>query len=77
MTTDQNNAAPAANKEIHGAVELCYATAADDPANAADLGHFINGWRACIMSQVRARVADERAAEQTAGKNNDEGAVYG
>lgn len=56
--TDQNNAAQAASKEIHEAFELHYAMDADDPANATDLSHFTNGWRACIMSQVRASVAD-------------------
>ncbi|CCH04722.1 FIG00434035: hypothetical protein [Achromobacter xylosoxidans NH44784-1996] len=42
------------------AFELTYAADADDPACAADLLHFTNGWRACIMSQARAPVADER-----------------
>lgn len=51
--TDQNNAAQAAAKEICKAFELSYAMDADDPTNASDLSHFTNGWRACIMSQVR------------------------
>ncbi|MDH2053372.1 hypothetical protein [Achromobacter marplatensis] len=63
--TDKNNAALASAKEIHKAFELSYAMDADDPANASDLSHFTNGWRACIMSQVRAegvRAGDEWAA---------------
>lgn len=47
---------------IREGFELTYAADADDPACAADLSHFTNGWRACLMSQVRAPVADERAA---------------
>ncbi|CUI56038.1 hypothetical protein [Achromobacter xylosoxidans] len=60
--TNQNNAAQAAEQEIREAFELIYAADADDPACAADLFHFTNGWRTCIMSQVRAPVAGERAA---------------
>lgn len=60
--TNQNNAAQAAEQEIREAFELTYAADADDPACAADLFHFTNGWRACVMSQVRAPVTDERAA---------------
>lgn len=56
--TNQNNAAQAANKEIREAFELTYSADADDPACSADLLHFTNGWRACIMSQVRAPVAE-------------------
>ncbi|MCZ8437153.1 DUF4406 domain-containing protein [Achromobacter xylosoxidans] len=59
---NQNNAAQAAEQEIREGFELTYAADADDPACAADLFHFANGWRACIMSQVRAPVTDERAA---------------
>ncbi|KNY09398.1 hypothetical protein AKG08_17265 [Achromobacter piechaudii] len=59
--TDHTTTALADNKEIRSGFELCYAVDADDPANVSDLGHFTNGWRACIMSQVRAPVADERA----------------
>ncbi|MDX3877069.1 MAG: hypothetical protein QHC81_01155, partial [Achromobacter sp.] len=44
--------------DIREGFELAYAADADDPACAADLSHFTNGWRACIMSQVRAPVAD-------------------
>ncbi|MFY3630658.1 dATP/dGTP pyrophosphohydrolase domain-containing protein [Achromobacter xylosoxidans] len=47
---------------IREGFELTYAADADDPACAADLSHFTNGWRACLMSQARAPVADERAA---------------
>ncbi|MFY3626859.1 hypothetical protein ACOTFH_09550 [Achromobacter xylosoxidans] len=57
--TNQNNAAQAAEQEIREAFELTYAADADDPACAADLFHFTNGWRACVMSQVRAPVTDE------------------
>lgn len=60
--TNQNNAARAANPEIRAAFELSYAVDANDPAIVTDLGHFTNGRRACIMSQVRAPVADERVA---------------
>lgn len=60
--TDHTTAAQADNKEIRAGFELCYATDANDPANVSDLGHFTNGWRACIISQLRAPVADERAA---------------
>ncbi|WP_353630676.1 hypothetical protein AADG64_22480 [Achromobacter xylosoxidans] len=49
---------------IREGFELTYAADADDPACASDLSHFTNGWRACLMSQVRAPVADERAALQ-------------
>ncbi|WOB75887.1 hypothetical protein [Achromobacter xylosoxidans] len=49
---------------IREGFELTYAADADDPACASDLSHFTNGWRACVMSQVRAPVADERAALQ-------------
>ncbi len=49
--------------DIRKGFELTYAADADDPACASDLRHFTNGWRACIMSQVRAPVADERAAQ--------------
>lgn len=59
--TDHTTAAQADNKEIRAGFELCYATDANDPANVSDLGHFTNGWRACIISQLRAPVADERA----------------
>lgn len=52
--TDQTTAAQADNKEIRSGFELCYAVDADAPANVSDLGHFTNGWRACIMYQVRA-----------------------
>ena len=62
--TNQNNAAQTANPEIRAAFELCYAVDANDPAIVTDLGHFTNGWRACVMSQVRAPVADERSALQ-------------
>ncbi len=58
---NQNNAAQADTKDIRESFELSYATDADDPACAADLFHFTNGWRACVMSQVRAPVANERA----------------
>ncbi|CAB3849816.1 hypothetical protein [Achromobacter animicus] len=58
--TDHTTAAQADTKEIRAGFELCYAVEADDPANVSDLGHFTNGWRACIMSQVRAPVAGER-----------------
>lgn len=54
LTMTEKNAAQAATQEIHEAFELSYAMDADDPANASDLSHFTNGWRACIMSQVRA-----------------------
>lgn len=54
---NQNNAAQADTKDIRESFELSYATDADDPACAADLFHFTNGWRACVMSQVRAPVA--------------------
>lgn len=47
--------------DIREGFELTYAADADDPACASDLSHFTNGWRACIMSQVGAPVADERA----------------
>lgn len=49
--------APASS--IREAFELTYAADADDPASATELSHFTNGWRACVMSQVRAPVADE------------------
>ncbi len=62
--TDHTTAAQADNKEIRAGFELCYAVDADDPANVTDLGHFTNGWRACIISQLRAPVADERAAQE-------------
>lgn len=48
---------------IREGFELTYAADAGDPACAADLSHFTNGWRACLMSQVRAPVADERAQD--------------
>jgi len=50
--------------DIREGFELTYGADADNPACASDLTHFTNGWRACIMSQVRAPVADERAALQ-------------
>lgn len=68
---DQNSAAQAADPdfvtaELRGIIDVCEgspnAADADDPACASDLSHFANGWRACLMSQVRALVADERAA---------------
>lgn len=49
--------APASS--IREAFELTYAADADDPASATELSHFTNGWRACVMSQVRAPVAGE------------------
>ncbi|MDF3849432.1 hypothetical protein [Achromobacter denitrificans] len=55
---NQNNAAQAATKDIREGFELTYAVYADDPACASDLTHFTNGWRACIMSQMRAPVAE-------------------
>ena len=64
---NQNNAAQAANEEIREAFELTYAADADDPACASDLSHFTNGWQACIASQVRAPVADERQAVDPCG----------
>lgn len=42
---------------IREGFELTYAADADDPACASDLSHFTNGWRACVMSQLRAPVA--------------------
>lgn len=45
---------------IREGFELTYAADADDPACASDLSHFTNGWRACVMSQVRAPVAELR-----------------
>lgn len=62
--TDHTTAAQAANKEIRAGFELTYAADADDPTCASDLSHFTNGWHACIMSQVRAPVADERAVQE-------------
>ena len=56
----ENNAALAATKDIREGFELTYAVDADDPTCASDLSHFTNGWRACIMSQVRAPVADRQ-----------------
>ncbi len=56
--TNQNNSAQAANKEICEAFELTYAVDAADPACAADLFHFTNGWRA-LLSKLRAPVAGE------------------
>ncbi|WP_313378106.1 hypothetical protein [Achromobacter insolitus] len=53
--------------DIRKGFELTYAADADDPACASDLSHFTNGWRACIMSQVRAPVADERQGDIAAG----------
>lgn len=64
--TNQNSAPRAPNKEIREAFELTYAADADDPACAADLFHFTNGWRACIMSKLRAPVADETPLENVA-----------
>lgn len=49
--------------DIREGFELTYAADADDPACASDLSHFTNGWQACIASQVRAPVADERATK--------------
>ena len=63
---NQSPAAQADDKEIRAGFELCYATDADAPANVTDLGHFTNGWRACIISQLRAPVADGRAAQRPA-----------
>lgn len=57
--TDHTTAAQADNKEIRAGFELCYAVDANDPANITDLGHFTNGWHACIISQSRAPVAGE------------------
>ncbi|MFY3148471.1 hypothetical protein ACOTF6_09340 [Achromobacter xylosoxidans] len=51
--------------DIREGFELTYAVDADDPACASDLSHFTNGWQACIMSQVRAPVADERLSDAT------------
>ncbi|MFY2599360.1 hypothetical protein ACOTC4_32685, partial [Achromobacter xylosoxidans] len=45
---------------IREGFELTYAADADDPACASDLSHFTNGWRTCLMSQVRAPVAVEQ-----------------
>lgn len=50
MTTS-NNASQAADKEIHEEFERRYAMDADDPASADELGHFVDGWRACISRQ--------------------------
>lgn len=74
--TSQNNAAQAADKELREAFELIYAADADDPACAADLFHFTNGWRACIMSKLRAPVADERALIAEATGHVTEALVY-
>ncbi|WP_429942010.1 dATP/dGTP pyrophosphohydrolase domain-containing protein [Achromobacter xylosoxidans] len=54
---------------IREGFELTYAADADDPACASDLSHFTNGWRACVMSQVRAPVADEE--DQPTAPNDD------
>jgi hypothetical protein len=62
--TNPKNAAQAANKEVREAFELSYAMDADDPTSATELSHFINGWRACIMSQVRAPVAGEAVTDK-------------
>lgn len=59
--TNQNNAAQAAEQEIREAFELTYAADADDPACAADLFHFTNGYRA-VLSKLRAPVADEHCS---------------
>lgn len=64
--TNQNNAAQAATKDIREGFELTYAADADDPACAADLFHFTNGWRACIMSQVGKPVVMKLAVDATA-----------
>ncbi|MDF3938595.1 hypothetical protein P3W66_01000, partial [Achromobacter denitrificans] len=72
-------------KDIREGFELTYAVDADDPACASDLSHFTNGWRACIMSQVRAPVAgeavalrrDERLREAAANFLNAYRARYG
>ncbi|WP_241132615.1 hypothetical protein [Achromobacter insuavis] len=50
MTTS-NNTIQAADKEIHEEFERRYAMDADDPASAIELGHFVDGWRACISRQ--------------------------
>lgn len=50
----------APNKDIREAFERHYAKDADDPASATELTLFTQGWRACIMSQLHAPVADER-----------------
>ncbi|PJM72073.1 hypothetical protein [Achromobacter ruhlandii] len=64
--------APASS--IREAFELTYAADADDPACATELSHFTNGWRACVMSQVRTPVADERAALDPLDPSDDYGA---
>ncbi|MFY3648352.1 hypothetical protein ACOTET_29715, partial [Achromobacter xylosoxidans] len=56
---------------IREGFELTYAADADDPACASDLSHFTNGWRACLMSQVRAPVADERKQSAVLKKARD------
>ncbi|WP_133434518.1 hypothetical protein, partial [Achromobacter xylosoxidans] len=73
---NQNNAAQAANKDIREGFELTYAADADDPACAADLFHFTNGWRACIMSQGGKPVVMKIAVDATAAIDliNDEAA---
>lgn len=50
MTTT-NNTIRAADKEIHEEFERRYAMDADDPASAIELGHFVDGWRACMSKQ--------------------------
>lgn len=50
MTTS-NNTIQAADKDIHEEFERRYAMDADDPASAIELGHFVDGWRACISRQ--------------------------
>lgn len=46
-----NNTIQAADKEIHEEFERRYAMDADDPASTIELGHFVDGWRACISRQ--------------------------
>ena len=61
---------------IREGFELTYAADADDPACAADLFHFTNGWRACVMSQVGKPVVMKLAVDATAAIDaiNDEAA---
>lgn len=49
--TSTNNTIRVADKDIHEEFERRYAMDADDPASANELGHFADGWRACISRQ--------------------------
>ncbi|WP_025135894.1 hypothetical protein [Achromobacter sp. DH1f] len=72
MTALSKQRAPVS--DIREGFELTYAANADDPACASDLGHFTNGWQACIMAQVGKPVVMKLEVDATAAiaRINDE-----